>query len=149
MKYLVFSMFILIMPMMSQAQLALFPAPSSAHGCGTYIQSAGIYLDDKPLFDGLNASGNRLLDLEEKGYISVNTIRKVFDKIVTDAKVEFVIAVQDERTGTQRIVDLNVHEKISIQELRKYINPGDNIIIMTTDQKIALPNHKLIFNWGC
>lgn len=112
---------------------------------GHYSDCSAVMLNDKILVESYTPNGSCKVSKSAIGWLSAGTITLGESSMQpnADGKFEFGVAIKDIQTGTLNLFSFEKYKKIKIEEVLKKCKVGDSIVVLTTNQKYALPHNTI------
>jgi hypothetical protein len=115
----------------------------------TFADCAAIIYKGEMLVDEYSPRGKCKLEGGMKGIITVSAVELNEQGARPVKNIPFKIAIKDAETNTQWMFSDKTFKKVMLEDILKECNNGDKIIIITTDQKYALPHNEIEIMDGC
>lgn len=109
-----------------------------------FTNCTAAYLDNKLLVNEYSPSGYCKIRQSAKGELTVQTMN---DEAPT-GKTRFLVAIRDGNSKTLLLFSEVAFLQVPVEKLLKKCKPGDAIVLLTTDDKYALPHHEILVTEG-
>lgn len=114
-----------------------------------YNSCSAAFLNDQMIVEEYSATAKAKISKEATGWISAGTVNlgnasKGENKFEITEKLVFGVAIKDASTGTIMLFSPTEYKKIEAEKVLAKCRKGDSIIIMTTDNKFALPHNEIL-----
>ena len=114
-----------------------------------YNSCSAAFLNDQMIVEEYSATAKAKISKETTGWISAGAVslgdvskgEKAFE--ITE-KLAFGVAIKDASTGTIMLFSPKEYKKIEAEKVLAKCRKGDSIIIMTIDNKFALPHNEIL-----
>lgn len=114
-----------------------------------YNDCAAIFKNDKMLVDDFSPRGKCKMEIGTDDKLTVATVALNDEGARKTKDLEFHVAIKNERTSTYFLVTKEPVMSIDWPTIYKQCEEGDKVIILTTDNKYALPHAEIELIWGC
>jgi hypothetical protein len=111
-------------------------------GQKTHNECVAVFLGENMIVDEYSPRGISKISLKAKGVLSVNLV-ELGDKTVKGKEVDFLLAIKDKETETLTLLITKSIKNISISKAIEKAKIGDQLVILLTDDKFALPHHSI------
>jgi hypothetical protein len=115
----------------------------------TFTDCAAIIYKGEMLVDEYSPRGECKLNEGMRGVITVSAVELNEEGGRPVKNIPFKIAIKNGKTNTQWMFSDKTFNKVFLEDILKECNTGDKIIIITTDQKYALPHNEIEILDGC
>ena len=122
-------------------------------GCGLSTMSlaqakfsncSAAFVSSKLLVDQYTPTGQCRLPANAKGELSVSTVALRSANAKALNKIDFKLAIRDKETKTVRLFSEKTFRKIPVQTILSQCKKGDQILLLTTDNRYSLPHNEII-----
>ena len=126
--------------------LALFCILISTIGFGqkVFTDCSAAFLTSKMVVDSYTDQGKCLLSSSTTGELTVCTVNLSPTKSKAIDKIAFKIAIRDKDTQTILLYSNENFEQIAIERVLAKCKKGDHIILLTLDDKYAMPHNEIL-----
>ncbi len=124
------------------AALSLLLA-TAATGQKRFVNCAAAFLDERMIVNEYSPDGFCEIDPGAKGQLTVQTADLSPERSIPTGKIEFRIAIRDGNSKTLLAFSDRSYRQIDIRQLLDRCQPGDTIVLLTTDAEYALPHHEI------
>lgn len=122
---------------------------ADSYGQDSFSNCSAVFLNNQMIVEEYSASAKAKISKDAQGWISAGVVslgdiskgEKKFE--ITD-KIEFGVAIKDANTGTIILFSSKEYKKIEAVKVLAKCKKGDSIIIMTTDNRFALPYNEIL-----
>jgi hypothetical protein len=104
---------------------------------------AAVFLNNVMIVDKYSTTGKCQISKEAIGEISAGEV-SLGDKVEITSKISFGVAIKNRNSGTILLFSSKTFKKIDVQQILSKCNKGDSILILTTDDKFALPHNEIL-----
>ncbi|PSR14057.1 MAG: hypothetical protein DA408_15600 [Bacteroidetes bacterium] len=117
----------------------------------TFQNCAAILFNGKVLVNAYSPQGECKLVGVSKGTLTVATVSFADEGATPVKNISFRVAIRNQRTNTIWMYSAELFQEVKLEDLRKNLEKGDRILIMTEDQDVSLPHHEIEVYWanGC
>lgn len=122
---------------------------SESYGQEAFSSCSVVFLNNQMIVEEYSSTAKARISKDEKGWISAGAVSlgdvsKGEKKFEIEEKIEFGIAIKDVNTRTIILFSPKVYKKIELEKVLAKCKKGDSIIIMTTDNRFALPHNEIL-----
>ncbi len=96
------------------------------------------------LVNEYSPSGKCTVSITQKGDLTVSTVELSSTESKAIDPIMFQVAIRDKNTGTLTMVSKEKTQKIEIQKVLEKCKKGDYIIVLTDNDKYALPHNEIL-----
>jgi hypothetical protein len=111
---------------------------------GKFSSCSAAFVGNTRLVDMFKASGQCRLPASAKGELSVCTVALSPTKSTPIRKIGFTLAVRDSVTQTVHLFSKKTFRQIPVQHVLSTCKKGDRILLITTDNRYALPHNEIL-----
>jgi hypothetical protein len=123
--------------------LALSPATFSQD---SFTNCSAAFLDKKMVVNEYTPNGQCILSADAAGVLTVCTAELSPESSIPVDKLSFKIAIRDGNTKTLFSFSDSTYEQIDIGKVLSMCRKGDHIVLLTTDDRFALPHNEILVN---
>lgn len=110
-----------------------------------FTTCSAAFLGDKIIVDDYSPSGKCVLPADAKGVLTVCTTDSHDGNLIfAKAKIKFKIALRDSTSKTLIMFADKTFEQVDIQKVLAQCKKGDHIVLLTLDNKYALPHNEIL-----
>lgn len=109
-----------------------------------FVNCAAAFLDQKIIVDEYSPTGKCALPADATGTLTVCTADLSPEKSVAKDKIKFKIAIRDKGSNTLLLFSDKTYEQVDIQKVLARCKKGDHIVLLTLDDRYALPHHEIL-----
>ncbi|MBK8568243.1 MAG: hypothetical protein IPN76_34295 [Saprospiraceae bacterium] len=113
---------------------------SSAAGQDRFTNCAAAYLDSKLVVNDYSPEGYCELSKSASGELTVQTM----SDLVPIGKINFKLAIRDGNSKTLMSYSNKTYQEVDIKPLLAKCKPGDAIVLLTLDDRYALPHNEIL-----
>lgn len=122
---------------------------SNSYGQEIFSSCSAAFLNDQMIIEEYSATAKAKISREATGWISagavsLGNVSKGEKNFEITEKFEFGVAIKDANTGTIILFSPKEYKKIEAEKVLAKCRKGDSIIIMTTDNRFALPHNEIL-----
>jgi hypothetical protein len=122
---------------------------ADSYGQDSFSNCSAVFLNNQMIVEEYSASAKAKISKDAQGWISAGVVSlgdvsKGEKKFEITEKIEFGVAIKDANTGTIILFSSKEYKKIEAVKILAKCKKGDSIIIMTTDNKFALPHNEIL-----
>lgn len=85
-----------------------------------------------------------MLDSTAHGILTVSPSTYENNQWKADYPAEFMVAIRDKFTGTVCMYSDKRYKKLEISKVLSKCRKGDRIVLLTMDDRLALPHHEIL-----
>jgi hypothetical protein len=126
------------------ASALLFMLPANSFGQELFTNCSAAFLDNGIIVDEYSPSGICKLPAEANGLLTVCAAAYNNNRWISAEKLEFKLAIRDGNTGTLYSFSDERFTEIDVQKVLAKCRKGDSIVVMTVDNKYALPHNAIL-----
>lgn len=116
----------------------------SAYGQQTYSNCTAAFLDNRLIVNEYSPEGKCMLDSTARGILTVSPSTYDNNQWKADYPAEFMVAIRDKFTGTVCMYSDKRYKKLEISKVLSKCRKGDHIVLLTMDDRLALPHHEIL-----
>ena len=109
-----------------------------------YTNCTAAFLDNKLVVNEYSPEGKCVLDSTARGTLTVSPATYEHNVWIADYAAEFMVAIRDGNTGTICMFSDKKFKKMDISQVLAKCRKGDRIVLMTMDNKLALPHNEIL-----
>lgn len=122
-------------------------------GCGLSTMSlaqekfsscSAAFVGSKLIVDRYSPTGQCRLPANAKGNLCVSTVAISPAKTTALNKIDFKLAIRDNQTKTVHLFSEKTFRQIPVQQVLSRCKKGDQILLLTTDKRYALPHNEIL-----
>lgn len=109
-----------------------------------YTNCSAVFLNSKMLVEEYSNTAKCKISIDAKGEMVVGTVElnekgsKLIDKFT------FSVVIKDKETATMMLLTKEPIKRIKVEKILAKCRKGDTIVILTTDNKLALPHNEIL-----
>lgn len=107
-------------------------------------QCAAAFLGNRMVVDQYTKTGICRLPATATGELAVYTVDLSPAESKALDKVDFQVAIRDKKTGTLTMYSAKTYRQIPVQQVLSKCGKGDYIVLLTVDNRYALPHHEIL-----
>jgi len=116
----------------------------SGFGQQSFNNCSATFLNNKMLVNEYSPAGKCKVSITEKGDLTVNTVELSSTESKAINPIMFQIAIRNKNSGTLTMFSKDKIQKIEIQKILEKCKKGDYIIVLTVNDKFALPHNEIL-----
>ena len=113
---------------------------ATAFGQDRFVNCTAAYLDNKLVVNEYSPDGRCELNPSATGELTVQTMNDT----TPTGKINFKIAIRDGNTKTLLSISDKTYQQVDIKTLLPKCRPGDSIVLLTMDDRYALPHNEIL-----
>lgn len=113
---------------------------ASAFGQERFVNCTAAYLNNKLVVNEYSPEGRCELSKSASGELTVQTMSDA----TPTGKTNFKIAIRDGGTKTLLSFSDKIYQQLDIKTVLDKCSPGDAIVLLTTDDRYALPHNEIL-----
>jgi hypothetical protein len=109
-----------------------------------FSSCSAAFVGSKMIVNEYTPKGKCRLAASSTGELSVQTVE--LSPTITKAlqKIDFKVAIRDKATGTLHLFSDKTYQQLSVQSVLATCKKGDHIVILTRDNRYALPHNEIL-----
>lgn len=121
---------------------------ASAQDAKPYSDCAAIYIGDDMLVSEYSPQGKCTLASKTTGLLTVSTVSLSDEGSTRTLAIPFRVAIRHGETGTVYLLHQNDSvNSIKIKDVLAECQPGDDVLILTDDNRYSLPHNEISVQW--
>ena len=113
-------------------------------GQKNFNSCSAAFLNNKMLVNEYSPAGKCSVSITEKGHLTVSTVELSANKSKAVDSIIFQVAIRNKETGTVMLFSNEKIRKIEIQKVLEKCKKGDHILVITLNDKYALPHNEIL-----
>ncbi|HAD14737.1 MAG TPA: hypothetical protein DCF33_20105 [Saprospirales bacterium] len=109
-----------------------------------FSQCTAAFLNKKMVVDEYSPTGKCSLPQNATGTLTVCTADLSPERSVPLEKIRFKIALKKQQANTLIMFSEMTYKEVNIEKVLTQCQPGDNIVLMTLDNRYSLPHHEIL-----
>ncbi|RYC68831.1 hypothetical protein [Spirosoma sordidisoli] len=102
------------------------------------------FVGNRMLVDQYTTTGRCRLSAKTTGELTVRTVALSPTATRAIDKIGFKVAIRDKSTGTLRMYAGHTFQKLPLQRVLASCRKGDRIVLLTVDNRYALPHNEIL-----
>jgi|GEM_PF-493383 len=134
------------MQYLNRLTLALFccAVTCSALGQNNFNSCSAAFLDNKMVVNEYSPTGKCTLPIESTGKLTVCTADLSPNESKAVDRLKFMVAIRDKNTKTMVMYSNKTYKQLDIRKVLSKCSGGDSIVLLTTNNKYALPHNEVL-----
>jgi hypothetical protein len=109
-----------------------------------FSQCAAAFLNKKLVVDEYSPTGKCILPISASGSLTVCTADLSPERSIPLEKIKFKIALKKQQSNTLIMFSDVTYKEVQMEKVLAQCQPGDKIVLMTLDNRYALPHHEIL-----
>lgn len=109
-----------------------------------FTNCAAAFVGSKMVVNEYSPKGTCQLPATAMGDLSVQTVDLSPTESKAVDKIDFKVAIRDKATGTLLLYSGETFRQIRVQDVLARCQKGDHIVLLTMDNKYALPHNEIL-----
>ncbi|HLP92908.1 MAG TPA: hypothetical protein VK168_02685 [Saprospiraceae bacterium] len=109
-----------------------------------FTQCTAAFLNKKMVVDEYSPTGKCSLPQNATGTLTVCTADLSPERSIPLEKIRFKIALKKKQANTLIMFSDVTYKEVNIEKVLAQCQPGDNIVLMTLDNRYSLPHHEIL-----
>lgn len=107
-------------------------------------QCVAAFVGNRMVVDQYTTTGKCRLSATATGDLAVYTVHLSPTESKALDKIDFQVAIRDKQTGTLTMYSAKQYRQVPVQEVLTKCRKGDQIVLMTVDNRYALPHNEIL-----
>ncbi|GAB2540025.1 hypothetical protein [Spirosoma aerophilum] len=109
-----------------------------------FSNCSAAFVSSKLLVDHYTPTGQCRLSANAKGNLSVSTVALTPTQTKALNRIDFKLAICDKETKTVHLFSDKTYRQIPVQRVLSHCKKGDQILLLTTNSRYALPHNTIL-----
>ncbi|MCB0689420.1 MAG: hypothetical protein KDC53_22935 [Saprospiraceae bacterium] len=109
---------------------------------------AAAFIDNQILVDEYTTEGQCIIDHDARGIFAIQTVQITADQCQPTGKIKFYIAIRKSKTNTLLLYTDEPLTEVPIESILSKCHHGDSLLVIVTDNHIALPHHEILIQYA-
>lgn len=110
----------------------------------SFTTCSAAFVGGKMVVNEYSPKGQCRLSASATGDLTVQTVDLSPTETKALDKLAFRVAIRDKATGTLTLYSDQVYRQVPVQQVLTTCKKGDHIVLLTTDQRYALPHNEIL-----
>ena len=109
-----------------------------------FTNCSAAFVGNKMVVDAYTPKGKCRLAAAATGTLTVQTVDLSPTGSKAVDKIDFKVAIRDKATGTLHLYSNETFRQLPVQRVLTQCKKGDHIVLLTVDQRYALPHNEVL-----